>query len=73
MSNTSLFRDPRYADLVSTARAMLKQRMSSGGHVLDEEKLSRLASIMRSVRSDPEGSADTPVASVDSLPPGLES
>ena len=71
MSTPSLFLDPRYAVLLSTARAMLKQRLSPGFHARDEKKLRKLASFVRSVRTDPVASVDHSAASVGSPAQGL--
>jgi len=58
MTASSLFLDPRYAALMTTARAMLEQRQAAAPLACDLDTARRLAPILCSTRAQPAGSAD---------------
>ena len=72
MTVSSLFRDPRYAALMATARAMLEQSPQVAPPLLDPQTARRLVPALRSAQLDPSGSVERATGRSGGMEPAVE-
>ena len=72
MAVSSLSLDPRYAALMTTARAMLQQRPDVAPQPLDQHTARRLVPVLRSARIVLAGAADPAAGRTVATPPEVQ-